>query len=37
MAVVGFGLLVAWWGLSDGPPRDFEESDEAPPVGPAIP
>lgn len=37
MAVVGFGLLVAWWGLSGGPPRDFEESDEAPPVGPAIP
>lgn len=25
MAVVGFGLIVAWWGLPGGPPRDFEE------------
>lgn len=24
-AVVAFGLLVAWWGIPDGPPRDFEE------------
>jgi len=24
--VVAFGLLVAWWGLPDGPPRDFEET-----------
>ena len=23
--VVAFGLLVAWWGLPDGPPRDFED------------
>lgn len=23
--VVAFGLLVAWWGLKDGPPRDFED------------
>ena len=37
MAVVVFGLLVAWWGLSGGPPRDFEDSHQAPPAGPAIP
>lgn len=37
MAVVGFGLLVAWWGLSGGPPRDFEDSQQVPPTGPAIP
>ena len=24
-AVVAFGLLIAWWGIPDGPPRDFEE------------
>ncbi len=24
-AVVAFGLLVAWWGLPDGPPRDFSD------------
>ncbi|MCB2066481.1 MAG: MFS transporter [Erythrobacter sp.] len=24
-AVVAFGLLVAWWGLPSGPPRDFGE------------
>ena len=23
--VVAFGLLIAWWGIPDGPPRDFEE------------
>ena len=23
--VVAFGLLVAWWGIPDGPPKDFEE------------
>lgn len=23
--VVAFGLLVAWWGLPSGPPRDFED------------
>ena len=32
MAVVGFGLIVAWWGIPDGPPKDFEEPGEAPPV-----
>ncbi len=24
-AVVAFGVLVAWWGLPDGPPRDFAD------------
>ncbi|MGB7374620.1 MFS transporter [Pontixanthobacter sp.] len=24
-AVVAFGLVVAWWGLPDGPPKDFDE------------
>lgn len=24
--VVAFGLIVAWWGLKDGPPRDFGEA-----------
>jgi MFS family permease len=24
-AVVAFGLLVAWWGLPNGPPRDFAD------------
>ncbi|OZA94320.1 MAG: MFS transporter [Erythrobacter sp. 34-65-8] len=24
-AVVAFGLLVAWWGIPDGPPRDFAD------------
>ena len=37
MAVVGFGLIVAWWGIPDGPPRDFEHAQDAPPVGPATP
>lgn len=23
--VVAFGLLVAWWGIPDGPPKDFED------------
>ena len=37
-AVVAFGILVAWWGLPDGPPQDFvEDSDDAPPVSPAVP
>ena len=26
IAVVGFGLVVAWWGLPDGPPKDFEDA-----------
>ena len=26
IAVVAFGLVVAWWGLPDGPPRDFEDA-----------
>ena len=31
-------LVVAWWGLPDGPPRDFiEEDPHAPPVSPAMP
>jgi len=25
-AVVAFGLVVAWWGLPSGPPRDFEDA-----------
>ena len=24
--VVAFGLLVAWWGLPNGPPKDFEDA-----------
>ncbi|UAB77156.1 MFS transporter [Erythrobacter sp. SCSIO 43205] len=24
-AVVAFGVVVAWWGIPDGPPRDFED------------
>jgi MFS family permease len=35
--VMAFGLLVAWWGIPAGPPRDFEDSGEMPPVSPAIP
>ena len=31
-------LVVAWWGLPDGPPRDFVEEDpHGPPVSPALP
>ena len=26
IAVVAFGLVVAWWGLPDGPPKDFEDA-----------
>ena len=36
-AIVAFGLLVAWWGIRGGPPRDFEDSGKAPPVSPATP
>lgn len=37
--VMAFGLLVAWWGLPGGPPRDFEDGEgpHAPPVSPAMP
>ncbi|WP_120715760.1 MFS transporter [Tsuneonella amylolytica] len=35
--VMAFGLLVAWWGIPGGPPRDFEDSGELPPVSPSIP
>ncbi len=36
--VMAFGLLVAWWGIPSGPPRDFEEVDpHAPPVAPSLP
>jgi MFS family permease len=36
--VMAFGLLVAWWGIPGGPPRDFiEESPGPPPVSPANP
>ncbi|MEZ5682444.1 MAG: MFS transporter [Erythrobacter sp.] len=37
IAVVGFGLLVAWWGLPDGPPCDFEDSGQDPPASPVLP
>ncbi|GGD93868.1 MFS transporter [Tsuneonella deserti] len=36
-AVVAFGLLVAWWGIPPGPPRDFEASEHDLPVSPANP
>ncbi len=35
--VVAFGLVVAWWGLQGGPPRDFEDSGDAPRPSPALP
>ena len=37
--VMAFGLVVAWWGLQGGPPRDFDEGldPHAPPVSPAMP
>ncbi|MFN2100675.1 MFS transporter [Altererythrobacter sp. MF3-039] len=35
--VVAFGLIVAWWGLPDGPPTDFEDSHEDPPPSPVLP
>ncbi|WP_417317903.1 MFS transporter [Erythrobacter aureus] len=37
IAVVGFGLIVACWGLPDGPPRDFEDSGQDPPASPVLP
>ncbi len=38
-AVMAFGLLVAWWGIPGGPPRDFSDGEDphAPPVSPAMP
>ena len=35
--VVAFGLVVAWWGIPGGKPRDFAASDEPPPVAPNRP
>mgnify|MGYP000518812286 CR=1 FL=1 len=37
--VMAFGLLVAWWGIPGGPPRDFDDGADphAPPVSPALP
>ena len=35
--IVAFGLVVAWWGIRGGPPRDFNPSDDAPPVSPSTP
>jgi MFS family permease len=37
--VMAFGLLVAWWGIPGGPPRDFADGVDphAPPVSPALP
>jgi MFS family permease len=35
--VVAFGLVVAWWGIRGGPPRDFTASDHELPVSPANP
>ncbi len=34
-AVVAFGVVVAWWGIPSGPPRDFEAADHQLPVSPA--
>ena len=33
------GLLVAWWGIPGGPPRDFDDGVDPhpPPVSPALP
>ena len=36
--IVAVGLVVAWWGIRGGPPRDFiEESPGSPPVSPSTP
>ena len=35
--VVAFGLVVGWWGIRGGPPRDFEASEQALPVSAANP
>ncbi len=35
---IAFALVVSWWGLPDGPPKDFVEDDPSgPPVSPAMP
>ena len=36
--VMAFGVVVAWWGIPGGPPRDFEDGEDphAPPVSPAF-
>ena len=36
-AVVAFGLVVAWWGIPGGPPREFEDSGTRPRPSPALP
>mgnify|MGYP002780667524 CR=1 FL=1 len=38
-AVMAFGLLVAWWGIPVGPPRDFEDGADphGPPASPSLP
>ncbi|WP_133365297.1 MFS transporter [Qipengyuania sediminis] len=36
--VMAFGLLVAWWGIPGGPPRDFAETDrQTPSAAPSLP
>ena len=35
--VVAFGVVVAWWGIPGGKPRDFAAADEPPPVAPNRP
>jgi MFS family permease len=37
--VMAFGLLVAWWGIPGGPPRDFEDGADphGPPASPSLP
>ena len=38
-AVMAFGLLVAWWGIPGGRPRDFEDGADphGPPASPSLP
>ena len=37
--VMAFGMLVAWWGIPGGPPRDFGDGADphTPPVSPSLP
>ena len=35
--VMAFGLIVAWWGIPSGPPRDFEDSGDEPHPAPSLP